>query len=457
MGLSMSRPAAMLQSILRPGRVRLYHAYMATQYEPLDIRRSRQDRMLTEFLTYAEERVPHYRRLFTEAGIHAQDIRGVRDLVALPVLTKSLIREDPESLYPGTRDGTPFRQGSTGGSTGQPLRYRMSNQDYDAGVALLMRAWGCGGYRRGDSIAIVAGGSLMSSSPAMITRLTDRLTNTRHLSSYGMTQEKMVTYLEFISRWRPLYVRGYASSLFILSQFGLDRGIRTSSSVRAVFSTAECLSPAARQVIERMFNCEVYDTYGLNDGGVSAGECALHSGLHVDLERAVLEVVDEAGQPVIGRPGRILATSLLNRAMPFIRYDTGDIGVMTSLTCSCGRTAPLMSTILGRQTDLLVIDGVTIGSPVLTVLMGKTSATWYQIVQTDRSSVTFRIVNPEVGTRPADEAMIVTSMREHVGATARITFEYLEIPDDASAGDKHRIVLNRWLPPEQSARGTAAD
>jgi phenylacetate-coenzyme A ligase PaaK-like adenylate-forming protein len=113
----------------------------------------------------------------------------------------------------------------------------------------------------------------------------------------------------------------------------------------------------------------------------------------------------------------------------------------------------LLSTILGRQTDLLVLNGVTIGSPVLTVLMGTTSASWYQIVQTDGVSVTFRIVNPDTSTRQQDEAKIVRSMREHVGEAVRITFEYLDLPDDLLAGDKHRIVLNRWQPPEGSAIG----
>ena len=450
MSLSMSRLAAMVGSATRPSRLRMYRSYMTSQYELLDIRCARQEERLAASLSHAEGTVPYYRQMFAKLGTHARDIHGVRDLWELPVLTKSIIRENPDAFYPRTRDREPFVEGRTGGSTGQPLRYRMSTEDYHAGVALQMRGWGCGGYRPGDSVVIVAGASLMSSSPGIISQVRDWLTNRRHLSSYGMTPKRMSTYLEFISRWQPQYVYGYASSLFALSRLALDRGLGPQSRIRALFSTAECLSPSARHAIEQAFNCPVFDTYGLSDGGVSAYECAQHSGFHIDLERAVLEVVDEAGRPVVGRPGRILATSLLNRAMPFIRYDTGDIGVMTSESCSCGRTAPMLSTIIGRQTDLLVLGGVTIGSPVLTVLMGTTSAAWYQIVQTDEASVTFRIVNPDTGARRRDEARIVRSMREHVGESARVTFEYLDMPDDLEAGNKHRIIRNRWEPPGNS-------
>jgi len=408
-------------------------------------------------LSWAQQAVPYYGQLFTTVGIEPGDIRGVPDLATLPVLTKATIRESPDAFYPQTPRRERFVQGRTGGSTGQPLRYRMSNQDYQAGVALMYRGWGCGGYRPGDSTAIVAGGSLMSSSPSLFSRVRDVIRNTRHLSSYGMTEERMAAYLDFMSRWRPLYVYGYASSLFAVSRYALDRGLEPYSSVRAVFSTAECLSPSARQAIRQVFGCEVFDTYGLNDGGVSAYECPEHSGFHVDLERAVLEVVDDEGRPVVGRPGRILATSLLNQAMPFVRYETGDIGVMTTENCPCGRTSPMLSSVLGRQTDLLVIDGVTIGSPVLTVLMGTTTAAWYQIVQTDRTSVTFRIVNPDPATRQHDETTIVASLRHHVGETVRITFEYLEMPDDLLAGDKHRFIVNQWLEPADPRIGSATN
>ena len=451
----MTRPGAMVEFALRPRRLRLYRSYMVSQHEPFDVRRARQDAGLAAMLSYAEESVPYYGQAFANAGIRAQDVRAVRDLSPIPILTRSLIRGNPDAFLPRGSEGMAYVKGRTGGSTGQPLRYRMSLDDYEAGVALMYRAFGHVGYEPGDRMVIVAGGSLTSNSPGITDRVRDVVTNRRTLSSYGMSQQRMAAYLDLIARWRPKFVRGYASSLLALSQLALERGMRSHPSVRAVFSTAESLTPSARQMIEQAFGCEVIDGYGLNDGGVSATECAQHSGFHVDMERAVLEVVDEAGQPVVGRPGRILATSLLNRAMPFVRYDTGDIGVMTAETCSCGRTSPLLSAILGRQTDLLVLDGVTIGSPVLTVLMGTTSAAWYQIVQTDGSTVVFRIVNADMAARQKDETTIVRSMRRHVGDNARVTFEYLDMADDLMAGDKHRIVINRWQPDGDPATDAA--
>ncbi|TAJ44250.1 hypothetical protein CUJ86_09530 [Methanofollis fontis] len=39
--------------------------------------------------------------------------------------------------------------------------------------------------------------------------------------------------------------------------------------------------------------------------------------------------------------------------MPFIRYDTGDRGILGEKTCKCGRNAPLLKKITGRQQEFL--------------------------------------------------------------------------------------------------------
>jgi len=79
-------------------------------------------------------------------------------------------------------------------------------------------------------------------------------------------------------------------------------------------------------LIERVFDVQVFDNYGLGDGGISAFECHLHKGMHIDYERSILQTVNDSGEVVKCAIGRIIATSLYNYAMPFIRYDTGDFG-----------------------------------------------------------------------------------------------------------------------------------
>ncbi len=112
--------------------------------------------------------------------------------------------------------------------------------------------------------------------------------------------------------------------------------------------------PSMRKNIEDTFCCDVYDAYGLNDGGVGAYECKEHTGLHIDTERSIMEVVDNTRSQMEEGIGNILSTSLHNYAMPFIRYDTGDMGHIIGAVCGCGRGSRLLKEVRGRSVDVLL-------------------------------------------------------------------------------------------------------
>jgi phenylacetate-CoA ligase len=67
-----------------------------------------------------------------------------------------------------------------------------------------------------------------------------------------------------------------------------------------------------------------------------------------------MEVVDNDGNQLENGEGEVLATSLYNYAMPFIRYDTGDLGYITDDACGCGRGYKLLKELVGRSVDVFV-------------------------------------------------------------------------------------------------------
>lgn len=263
----------------------------------------------------------------------------------------------------------------------------------------------------------------------------------RHYSSYTLSEDNLYKYLQSLNSWKPRFIRGYASSIYLLAKFIEDNHLSIRFHPKAIFTTSEKLLEHQRKMIEKVFNAEVFDNYGLNDGGVSAYECPMHNGLHIDMERSVLEVVDEDGKQIFNKPGKILATSLFNYALPFIRYDTGDLGIMSLEKCSCGRDTPLLKEIIGRTTDYLILNGVTIGSPVLTVLMGKFDIEQYQIVQNSENSITLRIVKGQTFS-DRDEDFIRKSFFSHVGEIT-IEFEYVDHITPLQ-GQKHKFIINNF-------------
>lgn len=425
----------------RPGVLSYYEIFKKSQWLPFEVLQEKQVKQLRRLITYAYHNVPYYIRLFDDIELKPDDITSIRDLDKLPILTKQIIRSNWQEFIPPNITQMKYVNSSTGGSTGEPLKYRMSIEDYERGVALLYRGWSYGGYKLGDKIAVIAGTSLIPKAGSAIRKkMQDYMLNRRSYSSFGMNDVALINYVENMNKFKPRFIRGYASSLYILAEFVKTKGIELKFQPQAIFSTAEKLLDNQRKVIEEVFKTSVFDNYGLNDGGVSAYECEYHNGMHIDMERSVLEVVDEDGKQIVGKPGRILATSLYNYALPFIRYDTGDIGIMVYDKCHCKRELPLLKELVGRTTDVLVLNGKVIGSPVLTVLFGKVDIKQYQIIQKTNRSIICRIVRGPTY-REKDEEFIRESFFRHVG-NIEITFDY--VPSIlADKGEKHRFIINR--------------
>ncbi|MEN6489863.1 MAG: hypothetical protein ABFD66_13465, partial [Smithella sp.] len=152
------------------------------------------------------------------------------------------------------------------------------------------------------------------------------------------------------------------------------------------------------------------------------------------------QTVDESGAVVKGKTGRIIATSLHNFAMPFVRYDTGDFGFIDDMnSCPCGNKHPLLKKVLGRTTDYLKLNNKIIGSPVLTVLMGKVDLEYYQIIQRDANGIDINYVK-EFSLRDNDKEFIKKSFTAHVGP---INVNFIKVSmQELSSKNKHKFIIN---------------
>ncbi len=317
-----------------------------------ELRAQQRDRLVL-MLRFALDNVPYYRRILSCTQITSCDTWAPPALALFPIVRREDLKKNPSDFVPRGRRSMWDRNGASHGTTGTPLSYRLSRHDRAVGLALLYRGWGYAGYSPGDSVVVLAGRSLGSVSGLWHHRLGDVVRNMVKLSAFDMTDEALDDYVAHINRAKPHYIRGYPTAIQALAE-RIQRACAAVWQPRAVFTTAETLLPTMRDRISSTFGCPVFDGYGLNDGGVSAYECEEHAGLHIDTERALLEVIDEQGMPLENGIGRIIATTLTNHAMPLIRYDTGDIGEISKDPCPCGRPRPLLKAIRGRSTDILV-------------------------------------------------------------------------------------------------------
>jgi len=146
--------------------------------------------------------------------------------------------------------------------------------------------------------------------------------------------------------------------------------MRSPLQLEVAWVTAEMLPDSLRHELETDYGIRVLQGYGTADLGMLAYECLEKKGMHLHPE-VILEVLDlEKQEPAApGHPGLVVAT-ILDETYPLIRFATGDLSAfMEDQSCTCGRTAPKLSGILGRVGDAVKVKGMFMrGSQVEEVL-----------------------------------------------------------------------------------------
>lgn len=413
----------------------LYHTFKKKYNTPIEVLEEEQLNQFVGMFRYSKESIPYYRELFNDLNLNPGDFTRIEDLSKIPILTKREIISNQKKFVPTNNVfKSVFR--STGGSTGEPLKYRMSMEDYSRSYALLYRGFSRAGYQIGDKMAIIAGGSLVNEDYGIKNRVQNFILNFKKLSSYGINEKKFEKYFNELYRWKPLFLRGYASSLFMFAKYVVENE-KPSLNLKGIFSTAEMLSDNQRSYIENAFSTKVFNNYGLNDGGVTAFEDEKQDGFIIDTERSILEVVNGNNKNVFNENGRIIATSLYNFSMPFIRYDTGDFGIQIK---SEGRkySRHRLVNLGGRTTDYISLNGKVIGSPVLTVLMGKLDVLRYQIVQKKNNQIQF-LIEPGNSYTKESEAFIRKSFKDNLGDDSLLSFIYTN--NFLKSENKHKFII----------------
>lgn len=416
-----------------------YRMAVGNLRRPLEDLRREQWARVRALLDHAYRNVPHYHDAFRAAKLTPEDVRTPEDFRKVPVLEKETILHEPARLRSADFSRREPTAAKTGGSTGQPLQYYVDRDSLGWAFALQWRGWGYGGYALGDRRATLAGLSVVGGAGGAFRRWlrTQALERNLALPAVRMDPALMEEYARRLRSWRPKFLMGYPSALSVLCQTIGDR--LRDLHLRAAFTTAEMLYPDDRRTIADALGCPVLDTYGANDGGLSAYECGAHPGFHVDVERGLLEVVADGEPAAAGERGEVLATDLWNYSMPFLRYAVGDVAVMGAETASCGRTLPLLDRIEGRTTDFLVLrDGVVLSGPALTLVFKEFAIDDYFVEQTSASQVRVRIV-PRPGGTTAEQ--VLAAMRKHVGPDVDVAVEPVEaIP--RPPGGKRRFIVS---------------
>lgn len=400
---------------------------------------------LAVLLEHAYENVPYYHKLFRTMRLRPGQIRNVEDLKNLPIITKQHVRNNLQNMKAVNVSPKETLLYVTGGSTGEPMGFWVSRADRSWGTAAMLRSnsW-CSSYRLGDPMALVWASHVdLKESTKLKERMLNFFMRRELLNAYHLSEESMLSFTKRLVNSKPKVIRGYSSAVYLLACFVEREGavIRP----KGVITTAEMLLPHQRSKIEKVFGCKVYDSYGSREFEEIASECSEHSGYHIAAENLVLEFVKDGEHVSPGETGEILVTDLRSYAMPFIRYSIGDLGKPSNETCSCGRGLPLMKSVEGRLTDIIVAPNHSYLSVFDVPLCDMLQIKEYQIIQEEIDKIVVRIVKGP-GYSEEDTQQIIDVMKQYLGKKVELSMEFVSSIPNAKSG-KRRFVISKVKTP----------
>ncbi|MFX0087806.1 MAG: phenylacetate--CoA ligase family protein, partial [Candidatus Hodarchaeota archaeon] len=306
-----------------------------------------------KILHYAFEKVPYYQKKFKEADLTPSDITDPEDYRKIPLLTKDDLRNSFDDILALEVEKKHLRLSSTGGSTGTPVKVFHDKRFPTETLIWRMLSW----WNLTPNV-----------DSAYVWRMTRNTRLSRILYSLvwwptrrilfdasSMTSSDIGRFIQSFNQIKPDLLEGYVGAISHLASF-IEKNNIVIHSPKAIWVTSSPLPRIKRQFIENTFNAPVYDQYGCSEVLYIAAECRMRKYLHIFTDTNYIEIVDEIGNPIPNEEmGRIVITDLENYAFPLIRYVTGDRGRKISDVCSCGNNLPLMDSVKGRETDLVIL------------------------------------------------------------------------------------------------------
>lgn len=307
-----------------------------------------QIKKLKDILEIAYTKVPYYKKLFWDYGLSLRDFNSIKDLEKLPIITKETIKMNFNSFISKDLKNVNFTERTTSGSTGAKFHFFIPKELYfNINYALIYRFYKWAGIDKLDKRVTIGARYFTSKPPYWIF---NKAENQLILSIHHLNKEIIDIYINKILEFKPIFIQGHPSGIYYLAKRILER--EKHLSVKSIFTTGETLSEFQREIIENAFTTNIYEAYGSGETVISAFECEKHTGFHEASELGIIEFKKNRDNSNLYK---VIGTSLWNTAMPFIRYEMGDLAEIShNKFCSCNRRLPLkIKKIIGRIDDII--------------------------------------------------------------------------------------------------------
>lgn len=308
------------------------------------------NKKIQEIVNYAYKNVQYYRD-------RSDSVNGVlteKEWQNIPILTKNEVVMNQDSLISNPSIikyiNNQLRIEHTSGSTGKCLEVLWEEGDYQRSLLpLYIRRIKYHGIHPDDKLCFFY---TVRSKEKEDVEFVEK-NQTLAFSKSNLNAKKMLEIYDKMKRFEPAWILGQPSVLLLLADTIVENRLEPIFSIKYIELTGEMLFPATRKRIEDVFKCQIANHYGTIEVSSIAYECPCGN-LHLT-DSTYTEIIDSEGNVQRdGKEGEVCVTSLVNKAMPLIRYNIGDKAIISSGNeCKCGSSNKILKLTTGRINDYI--------------------------------------------------------------------------------------------------------
>lgn len=186
-------------------------------------------------------------------------------------------------------------------------------------------------------------------------RLKDFLSSRYRFTIFDLSDSVLEGFLKHFRTKKFDYINGYTSSIVLFAKFLQTKNIILKDicpTLKVCMVTSEMLFKKDKILLEQQFGIPIVNEYGASELDLIAFQNPNDEWL-VNSETLFVEILDDNNAVLpYGEEGRIVITSLFNKAHPFIRYDIGDIGILDEKSTL---KKPILKKLIGRTNDVALL------------------------------------------------------------------------------------------------------
>ena len=298
-----------------------------------------------------------------------------KDWSALPVLTKANLQQPLANRLSDKYTLKTVHKHKTSGSSGTPFEFAKDNFAHAMTWVTFMQRYSWFNIDLNTSKQARFYGIPLDTNGYYKERLKDWLGNRFRFSVFDLSDAALNKVLHKFKRTKFNYINGYTSAIVQFAKFLKRNNIVLKDvcpTLTVCIVTSEMLFDDDKKLLETQFNIPIVNEYGAAELGLIAFEDQDDNWI-VNTNHLYVEILDNNNQPVpYGQPGKIVVTDLYNRAHPFIRYELGDLG---QLSTKSTLQRPILESLIGRTSDFITLPSGKIAAGLTFYYVTKTVMT----------------------------------------------------------------------------------